>query len=142
MIALDTNLLVYAHRSGYAEHRAARQAVERAARDPRGWGIPLPCISEFWNVATHPQAQGGGSPPPRARDFLWALTEEAGAQVWMPREGFWERLTKIAQDLGVRGPRIFDLQIGLIAFENGVTEIWTHDRSFFPLPGLTILDPM
>jgi predicted nucleic acid-binding protein len=31
VIALDTNLLVYAHRSGTPKHRAARAAIERAA---------------------------------------------------------------------------------------------------------------
>jgi len=41
----------------------------------------------------------------------------------------------------VQGPRIFDLQIALTAFENGATEIWTHDRNFLSLPGLRVRDP-
>ena len=142
MIALDTNLLVYAHRSGVPEHRAAIRAIEKARLDPRGWGIALPCIAEFWSVVTHPSSRGGGSPPARARDFLRSLTAEAGAEVWLPRDGSWERVTKLAEDLGATGPRIFDLQIGVIAFENGVTEIWSHDRGFLSPPGLTVLDPL
>jgi uncharacterized protein len=142
MIAIDTNLLIYAHRSALPEHRAARRAIERASLDPRGWGIPFPCIAEFWSVVTHPESQGGGSPPAKARQFLGALVLEAGARVWTPHEGSWERVAKLAEDLNVRGPRIFDLQIAMIAFENGATEIWTHDRNFLAFPGLTILDPL
>lgn len=48
MIAIDTNLLGYAHREGFAEHRAARMAIEEAASRSAGCGIPLPCIAEFW----------------------------------------------------------------------------------------------
>ena len=142
MIAIDTNLLVYAHRSGTPEHSAARKAIERASRDARGWGIPLPCITEFWSVVTHPESRGGGSPPAKVRSYLRVLVLEAGARVWSPQEGSWERLTKLAEDLGVRGPRVFDLQVGLTAFENGATEIWSHDRGFLALPGLTLLDPL
>ena len=142
MIAIDTNLLVYAHRSGTPEHSAARKAIERASRDARGWGIPLPCITEFWSVVTHPESRGGGSPPAKVRSYLRVLVLEAGARVWSPQEGSWERLAKLAEDLGVRGPRVFDLQVGLTAFENGATEIWSHDRGFLALPGLTLLDPL
>jgi len=45
-------------------------------------------------------------------------------------------------NLGIHGARIFDLQIALIALENGATEIWTHDRNFLKIPGLKIHDPL
>ncbi len=142
MIAIDTNLLVYAHRALTPQHGAARAAIERASRDARGWGIPLPCIAEFWSVATHPECRGGGSPPAKARSFLRALVLEAGARVWSCQEGSWERLSTLAAELGVRGPRVFDLQVSLTALENGATEIWSHDRAFLVLPGLALLDPL
>lgn len=142
MIAFDTHLLVYTHRSGYAEHRAARRACEKATQDLRGWGIPLPCIAEFWNVVTHPSCLGGPSPAKEAKEFLQAMIVENGASVLHPHEGFWERLCRLAADLRVHGPRIFHLQIALTAFENGASEIWTHDRNFTTLPGLQVYDPL
>gem|GEM_PF-7044891 len=51
MIAVDTNLLVYAHRAGCPEHAAARRAIEEAANDTEGWGIPSSCLFEFWSVS-------------------------------------------------------------------------------------------
>lgn len=142
MIAIDTNLLIYAHRSGLAEHRAAKRALQKASADARGWGIPFPCVAEFWSVVTHPESAGGGSAPSKARAFLRALILEAGAKVWAPSEGCWERVTSLAVNLGVRGPRIFDLQIALTAFDNGATEIWTHDRGFLTVAGMALHDPL
>lgn len=142
MIALDTNLLIYAHRAGVPQHRAARRALETASRAPQGWGIPAPCLAEFWSIVTHPACAGGPSTPRQACDFLSGLVHGGGAVVWVPRDGFWERLARVAADLRIQGPRIFDVQIALIAFENGATELWTHDARFVTLPGLPLRDPL
>ena len=58
MIAVDTNLLVYAHRGGLPEHRAARAALEQVAASSSGWGIPQTCTAEFWSIVTHPASTG------------------------------------------------------------------------------------
>ena len=142
LIAIDTNLLIYAHRASLPEHRAARHAIEEASRDPRGWGIALPSVAEFWAIVTHPRSAGGASTARQARGFLDSLITEAGAQLWTTREGFWDRLLRLAGELRVQGPRIFDLQIGLTAFDNGAVEIWTHDSRFVGFAGLRIHDPL
>ena len=142
MIAIDTNLLIYAHRASFPEHLAARRAIQKASNHPRGWGIALPCIAEFWSVVTHPASAGGPSTAPQAHDFLSALVADAGAAVWLPHEGFWERLLRLAAGLAVPGRRVFDPQIALTAFENGASEIWTHDANFVTLPGLLVHDPL
>ncbi len=142
MIAIDTNLLIYAHRASLPEHRPAQRAIERASRDPRGWGIALPSLAEFWSVVTHPESRGGPSSARQASGFLRALITEAGAMLWLPREGFWERLVELAGRLRIQGPRVFDLQIGLTAFDNGAIEIWTHDARFASFPGLRVHDPL
>lgn len=141
MIAVDTNLLVYAHRSSLPEHRRARRAIERASGDPRGWGIALASVAEFWSVVTH-----SASPRPstgrEASAFLAALETGAAMQVWVPRTGFATRLLQLASDLEVAGVRVFDLQIALTVFEHGASELWTHDRSFTRVPGLRLVDPL
>ena len=141
MIAIDTNLLVYAHRAATPEHRAAKRALERASRDRAGWGICLPCVTEFWAVVTHPEAAGRPSTGAEATAFVNALVE-AGAAVWGPGPGFAERLMQMADELAVTGPRVFDLQIALAAFDNGARELWTHDRAFVSVPGLRVVDPL
>ena len=142
MIALDTNLLVYAHRAGVPEHGTARQAIETAIHSAAGWGSALPCLTEFWGVVTHPTCSGGPSHPDEARSFITNLFEDGGGQVWQPGADFGLRLLQLATQLNVCGHRIFDLQIALIAFENGATELWSHDRNFVGVPGLKVRDPL
>ena len=142
MIAVDTNLLVYAHRAGVRQHRRAQRAIEAAANDPRGWGISLPSVGEFWSVVTHPAAQGGPAKPDRAMEFVTSLVQSGGMRIWLPRPGFAARLMQLASDLRVTGVRVFDLQIGLTALEHGASEIWSHDTAFARIPGLTVIDPL
>lgn len=141
MIAIDTNLLVYAHRRRVPEHRTARQAIERAAASAAGWGMALPSVAEFWAVVTHPAIEGRPSTGKQASAFIRSLVD-GGAQVWLPGPGFGERLLQAAADLGVLGVRVFDLQIALTAFEAGATELWTHDVRFVAVPGLRVFDPL
>lgn len=142
MIAIDTNLLVYAHRAALPEHRAARRALERAVSEGAGWGITQPSVVEFWSVVTHPAASGRPSTPAEARAFVRSLLDDGGSQVWLPAPGFAERLLEVAARSNSKGPRIFDLQIALMAYENGAREIWTHDRGFLSVPGLRVFDPL
>ena len=141
MIALDTNLLVYAHRRATPEHKAARRAIERARRSGRGWGIVEASIAEFYAIVTHPAAAGGPSTPAEAAAFVDALVT-ADARVWTPSQAFASRLLQLAADLNVTGPRIFDLQIALAALDNGATELWTHDAHFVHVPGLRVVHPL
>jgi len=141
MIALDTNILVYAHRAGVPEHRAAKRSIEELAGSAGGWCIPFPCIAEFWAVVTHPASAGRPSRRREARQFLDNLIA-AGAKILYTRNGAMERFLDLAVQLDVQGARIFDLQIGLICREAGAREIWSHDRNFIAVPGLVVTDPL
>lgn len=142
MICLDTNILIYAHRAGAAEHAAARKAIESAASGGQGWGFALATATEFWAQVTHPRNPGGASTATQARDFLNRLAATGGARVFMPGTRFLADLMGIAKTLHVSGPRIFDVQIALAALQGGATRLWTHDTNFVRVPGLRIEDPL
>lgn len=141
MIALDTNLLVYAHREGAVEHERARAAILKALDDPRGWGICVPTVAEFWSIVTNPKMPGGPSSANVVAHFFHYLITEGRGNLWTPSPGFGQRLMRWATTLKIRGKRILDLQIALIAFEHGAHEIWTHDRNFISVPGVKVRDP-
>jgi hypothetical protein len=142
VIALDTNLLVYAHRSGTAEHAAAQRAIEDACNSRGGCGVAEQAIAEFWSVVTHPAAKDRPSSPDEAAGFLRALEDDGGVVVFTPGPGFAARLVQTAVDLNVRGPRVFDLQIALCAMDGGATELWTRDEAFVKVPGLRVRNPL
>jgi predicted nucleic acid-binding protein len=105
-----------------------------------GCGVSLPSLSEFWSVVTHPNCEGGPSTAEQAFGFTSELIK-GGVAIWSPGNGFGERLLRLAADLRILGVRIFDLQIAVIAFENGASELWTHDAGFLKVPGLIVKDP-
>jgi len=142
LIAIDTNLLVYAHRAATPQHEEAQRALSEAVHHPQGWGFSLPVLAEFWSVVTHPNSSGRPSSPEEAQRFVEALVRGGRAQVWMGREGLGERLISTARSLGVSGVRIFDVQIALIAREAGARRIWTHDSGFKAPPGIRVVDPL
>ena len=55
MIAIDTNLLVYAHREDTPWHTAAYRCIEQLAEATEPWAIPWPCVHEFLAISTHPR---------------------------------------------------------------------------------------
>ncbi|MCU0247410.1 MAG: PIN domain-containing protein [Bryobacter sp.] len=141
MIAIDTNLLVYAQRAESPQHLLALQVIEEAAAWGAGWGIPTPCVAEFWRVVTHPNLRPKPTSPERARRFLIGLAD-AGAQFFLPKHGFPERLLELGVKHDLRGRRLFDCQIALTCVDAGVQEIWTADRKFVRLPGLAVRFPL
>ena len=55
VIAIDTNILVYAHREESEWHVRAAAAVAQLAESTREWAIPWPCLHEFLAIVTHPR---------------------------------------------------------------------------------------
>jgi predicted nucleic acid-binding protein len=49
---------------------------------------------------------------------------------------------ELAIRFGITGRHVYDLQIALAARDHGATEIWTNDRAFSTVPGLTLVNPL
>ena len=55
MIAVDTNLLVYAHRADHEWNDAAHACLNNLAASRAAWAIPWPCVHEFIAIVTRPK---------------------------------------------------------------------------------------
>lgn len=66
MIAVDTNILVYAHRAESEWHARAAAIIAELAEGRVGWAIPWPCLHEFIGIVTHPRIFDPPTPLPRA----------------------------------------------------------------------------
>lgn len=64
MIAVDSNVLVYAHREDSSWYEHANACLVRLAEGRAPWAIPWPCIHEFLAIVTHPRIY---NPPTRWR---------------------------------------------------------------------------
>lgn len=137
MIAIDTNVLVYAHRADSTHHHRAASAIQSLAEGDRPWAIPWQCLYEFWAVVTHPRIYDPPSTP-------WQAMEQINAWRSSPSCRCLGELSTTApafdrlEAAQIRGPRVHDGHIALICLAHGVNEILTNDRDFSLFPWLSI----
>lgn len=137
LIAVDTNILVYAHRQELAQHRAARSALRELTESGAAWGLPVFVLGEFMRVVTHPRMH----PPSDPRDAAGALDdvlESAGARILSPGNEYWRLLRGAILDAAARGNIVHDAEIVAVCREHGVDTILTEDRDFKRFPGLRV----
>lgn len=79
MIALDTNILVYAHREDSPFHEMAYQRVAELAEGAAIWAIPWSCLHEFLAIVTHARIYAPPTPLARAVDQVNAWLKIADA---------------------------------------------------------------
>ena len=75
MIAVDTNILVYAHREDSPFHEAAFGCLAELAEGPAVWAIPWPCVHEFLAIVTHPRIYAPPTSLAQALDQVDAWVE-------------------------------------------------------------------
>jgi len=142
MIALDTNILVYAHREELPLHNEARASIEHLIANSQRFALPWPCIHEFFSVVTHPRRFRPPSTTQEAFDFLEAL-RRTNLSVWLSEgELHLDQLKSLAASSRIRGPQIHDTRIAALCLANGVRELWTADRDFTRYPTLKIRNPL
>ncbi len=139
MIAVDTNILVYAHREEVPEHMNALAWLTRLAEDPLPWGLPVFCLGEFVRVVTHPRIF---DPPTRlasALDALFGLLASPSLRVLNPGPRYPELFSQHLQEADARGNLAFDTQIAAVCAEHHVTALLTGDRDFARFSKLKLL---
>ena len=142
MIAVDSNLLIYAHKEGSPFHTAAAQLVDSLRYQRAAWAIPWPCIHEFIGIVTHPGIYKPASTLSEALGFLDSVFASPQLQLLSESSGYFDRLRDIAAAARLRGPRIHDARIAALCLHHGVRELWSADRDFSAFPQLTVCNPL
>ena len=130
MIAVDTNVLVYAHRSETDQHGRAATALRRLAEGHEPWGLPVFAVAEFFRVVTHPRALRPPDTRDQALDALEAVMLAPTVRVLSPGPRFWPLFKEAVEDGAGTGNRAFDAQIVAVCREQGVDTILSEDRDF------------
>jgi uncharacterized protein len=143
MIAIDTNILVYAHRGGMPSHQRCRDAVEELVRSGRVFAIPWPCAHEFIGAVTHPRKFMPPTPSSLAASYLSDFIALPQCRFIGETEHHMEFLAGLLSEQPlVFGPRVHDARIAAICLAHGVTELWTADRDFSYFPRLRTRNPL
>lgn len=111
MIAVDTNVLVYAHRQEMQQHHVGRRALAALAEGNEPWAIPVFVVNEFLSVVTHPRVFRSPTPAPQAAAALERLFETPTLRVLHPGERFWPLLGVAIEEGHARGDLMLDAAI-------------------------------
>jgi hypothetical protein len=141
MIAIDTNILVYARRAETPHHARARKLLLTLAEGGRPWALPWPCVYEYLRLVTHPRVFDPPTGIEAALADLESLLESPS--LTLLGEGVTHRAAMRQVLLSGRpaGNLVHDAHIAALLVENGVREFWTEDRDFARFPGLKVVYP-
>ncbi|MCD6675454.1 MAG: PIN domain-containing protein [Burkholderiaceae bacterium] len=142
MIAVDTNILVYAHRADSEFHRPALAALEALAAQSGGWAIPWPCVHEFLSVVTGPAFGARRTPPEVAFETLRTWLAHPRCTALAETDAHFTLLEALTQRAALRGGALHDARIAAICIGHRVEELWTCDRDFDRFPDLRIRNPL
>ena len=142
MIAVDTNLLVYAHRRESTFHDKALEALGMLAASGSAWAIPWPCVHEFYGVVTNVRAFKPASTISEASAQVAAWLDSPSLVLLHEGGNHWPALHGLLVAGRVVGGQVHDARIAAICIEHGVREFWSADRDFNRFPSLPVRNPL
>jgi uncharacterized protein len=142
VIAVDTNVLVHAHRQGSPFYDRARAALAGLAEAGQPWCIPWPAVAEFYCVTTNPKLFERPSTPEQAVGQVDIWTESPGLTLLGEIGVAWMVLREALLAGKIKGPVVYDARIAAICVAHGVRELWTADRDYGRFPALRVRNPL
>jgi uncharacterized protein len=141
MKAVDTNILVYAHRAELPQHLIALKVLNDLAQTNQPWFIPWPCAYEFYRIVTHSKVFKTPSSRKVVLEVLSLLIEESGAQMLGHGPAHFEQLARLSLQAEANANLAFDVQIASILLEHGISTIITNDGDFLRFKDLVVENP-
>jgi toxin-antitoxin system PIN domain toxin len=142
LIAVDTNILIYAHREDSPFHEAAFKCVKELAEGPAAWAIPWPCVHEFLAIVTHPRIYKPPTLIQQGLDQVDAWLVSPNLVLLGESDSHWPTLRALILGGRIVGPQVHDARIAALCRQHGVHALWSADRDFGRFPGLAVLNPL
>ena len=142
MTAVDTNILVYAHREDSEWHDRAAAALAGLAESPREWAIPWPCLHEFLAIVTHPRIFRTPTPLDLAMGQVEAWLESPTLVLLSENDQYPDSLRDVVLHSRVTGARIHDARVAALCVSHGIRELWTADRDFSMFRQIKLRNPL
>jgi hypothetical protein len=142
VIAVDTNILVYAHREDSPFHQPALDRIVSLAEAISVWAIPWPCLHEFFAIVTHPRIYAPPTPISKALNQIDVWIESPSLRLLGETNTHWRTLRRFLESGRVVGPHVHDARIAALCLQHGVQELWSADRDFSRFPDLRVVNPL
>lgn len=141
MIALDTNILVHAHRRSTLHHEAALALVRELSEGPAPYGLFWPSLYEFLRVVTHHRVFDPPSTPSEAVEAIRDFIAPPVVRVLSETTRHPALLDRVIGEARATGNLIHDAHLVALALEHGVHEILTLDGDFARFSQVTSRNP-
>lgn len=138
MIAVDTNILIYADREELPLHAPAVTALRALSEGNDAWALPVFCIGEFVRVVSHPRLFDPPTPAVEAMEAIEALLESPSVRLLAPGPRYVPLFRQAIESGGAAGNLVFDAQITAVCLEHGARTLLTEDRDFARFAGITV----
>jgi len=141
VIALDSNILIYARRKEAPHHAEAWRLLEDLANGAAPWAIPWPCVYEYLKVVTHRRIFDPPTDLEKALVELDSLFKSPSLTLLGEGPTHPSHLHAAVAAGRATGNLAHDAHIAALVVEHGVRELWTADRDFARFVGLRIRNP-
>ncbi|SDJ45288.1 hypothetical protein SAMN05444157_3435 [Frankineae bacterium MT45] len=138
MIAVDTNVLVYAHRQDSPFHDQALAAVRDLAESASTWAIPWTCLHEFYAVVTHRRIYATPSTQEQALAQINGWCASPSLALLGESVNHLAVLSDLLGQSRLVGPAVHDARVAAVCLSHGVRELLTLDRDLSRFPGLQV----
>ncbi len=142
MKAVDTNVLIHAHRADSPFHARAAATLRTLAEGVAPWAIPWPCVHEFYAKVTHPKVL---APPTTVEEALMQVAcwlESPTLRLLSEGPDHAVVLGRLVRAGRVQGAMVHDARIAAICLSHGVSTLLTADRDFGRFPDLNVANPL
>jgi toxin-antitoxin system PIN domain toxin len=141
MVAIDTNILVAAHRRGAPHHEEALALLKSLAEDDVPFALFWPSLYEFLRVVTHHRVFDPPSTPREALEALEDFLAPPAVRVLSETPAHLALVRRVISEAGVTGNLVHDGHLVALALEHGAHEILTLDADFRRFPHISSRNP-
>jgi toxin-antitoxin system PIN domain toxin len=143
VLAVDTNVLVYAADVHSQFHPACREWLDRQRKRASAWYVSWPIVYEFLRVVTHPRIMRQPWITAKAWEFVISLLASPGLDVLVATQRHTDVAGEVLSELPhLAGSILHDAHTAILMREHGVRQICTRDTDFSRFPFLEIIDPL
>jgi toxin-antitoxin system PIN domain toxin len=142
VIAVDTNILVYAHRPESPFHERARTVVRTLAEGSSPWAIPVHCLVEFAGVVGHPRIFRVPSSPSQIRAQIEAWRQSSSLRLLVEDVAFVGGFLDALETSRAQGGGVHDARIAALCRFHDVRVLYSADRDFSRYAWLATRNPL
>jgi toxin-antitoxin system PIN domain toxin len=143
VLAVDTNVLVYAADADSPFHAACRDWLERQRTRPDAWYTTWAVVYEFLRITTHPRVMRRPWKAQQAWQFVAALSASPGFGMLVATPRHADVAAQVIAEMpDLAANLVHDAHTAILMREHGVRRICTRDTDFHRFAFLEVVDPL